>query len=215
MNIEVYSDGSATSNKPGGWGYVIVIDGIKHSEGSGHMENASNNDAELEAAYQGLKMAHSIICVPLISAISKEFKLEEDPIVTLVSDSELVLGWVTGKYTFRQQEKMEKFKSLQLLVNLTRAKTKWVKGHSGNEHNERCDRLANEARTGVTEKVDKAHAILNDETLIGTKKNGTVCLWYKDILKVIDLDRGIVEDYNREIHGTRGSMLEIREEKSR
>ena len=58
MKIEVYTDGSATtSEKPGGWGYVIVIDGVKHSEGSGRMETATNNDAELEGAIMGLAAA--------------------------------------------------------------------------------------------------------------------------------------------------------------
>lgn len=214
MNIEVYSDGSATTNdKPGGYGWVIIVDGVKHLEGSGHMENASNNDAELEGALQGLinvkqlldnSRQHIAIFSPSISVT-----------VTLISDSKLILGWVDGTYQFRQESKMDKYKNLQLLVHLMSVQTRWVAGHSGDEHNERCDTLANQARLKVVDKAEKVEAILNGDTLIGSKKSGTVCVWYKDKLKVLDLDRNIVEDYNREIHGTRGSLLEIREEKSR
>ena len=38
MKVEVYTDGSATTkDKPGGYGWVIVIDGKFHSEGSGSL----------------------------------------------------------------------------------------------------------------------------------------------------------------------------------
>ena len=57
--------------------------------------------------------------------------------------------------------------------------------------------------------------MLDGRSLIGRKKSGIVCVWYKNKLKVIDLEQNIIEDYNREMHGARGGMLEIREEKSR
>ena len=62
MKIEVYSDGSATTaDKAGGWGSVIVIDGALHKELSGHLESATNNDAELEAAIQGLAATYDLL----------------------------------------------------------------------------------------------------------------------------------------------------------
>ena len=206
MFVEVYTDGSASlNNMPGGYGWVILIDGEKHSEGSGYIPIASNNDAELEAAIQGLYAAKNL---------SKNIE-NSLPTFTLVSDSELVLGWVTGRYSFRQEDKIEKYKELKLLSTLLNLKTRWVEGHSGNVHNERCDRLANQARLNGQRKEEKLKALLEEKSLIGRKKSGTVCVWYKNKLKVIDLERNIVEDYNREIHGNRGGMLEIREEKSR
>jgi len=217
MHLEVYTDGSATTNdKPGGYGYVIVIDGKKYSEGSGHIPKASNNDAELEAAIQGLKTAQSILEVTpqeYITNIRSENPIKNT--VSLVSDSQLILGWANDTYAFRQTDKLHKFQELRLYVFNLNVQTRWVEGHSGNEHNERCDVLANEARLSVQKAIDKVEAIKEGESLIGTKKNGVVCIWYKNCLKVINLDDNIVEDYEREIHGTRGSLLEIREEKSR
>jgi ribonuclease HI len=216
MHIEVYTDGSATiATKPGGYGYVIVVDGNKWSEGSGYLEKASNNDAELEAAVQGLRAAYQIFGPPISVLGGLRVVEMVPPSVTLVSDSQLILGWANGSYRFRQQDKIEKFKEFQLLVNLMMAGTRWVEGHTGDEHNERCDKLANEARLGVEKKEEKLQAIVTGKTLIGNKKTGVVCLYYKNTLKIIDLDQGVVEDYNREVHGSRGSMLEIREDKLR
>jgi ribonuclease HI len=207
MFIELYSDGSATvASKPGGYGWVMVIDGQKQSEGAGHMEKASNNDAELRAAVEGLSAVKLFI---------ENTPIFPDPFVTLVSDSQLVLGWANGTYQFRQQDKIEKFQQLQMLVKLMNVKTRWIEGHSGQEHNERCDKLANQARLGLQNKEDKIEAILTGDTLIGTKKIGVISLWYKDTLKIIDLDNNIIENYNRDIHGTRGTLLEIREDKNR
>lgn len=224
MHIEVYSDGSATTNdKPGGYGWVMCVDGKKHSEGSGHMLLASNNDAELEASIQGLKAAQSLITLQALSdapppdesATRLERMISAVNQVTLVSDSQLILGWASGRYVFRQTDKLHKFKELQLLVNLLSVKTRWVEGHTGDEHNERCDKLANAARLGVQAKSDKADAILEGKTLIGSKKIGVIGIWYKNVLKMVSLEDNIVEDYDRAIHGPRGSMLEVREDKLR
>lgn len=139
MKIEVYSDGSATvATKPGGYGWVLVIDGKKITEGNGYMEKASNNDAELEAAIQGLAMVLKMRIEGKIPIGAHE--------VYLVSDSQIVLGWVDGTYRFKQRNKRHKFEQLQHVVKKLNVKTRWVQGHSGDEHNERCDKLANLAR---------------------------------------------------------------------
>lgn len=213
MNIDVYTDGSATTKeKPGGYGWVMVLDGTKYSEGSGHMPNASNNDAELEAAIQGLAAVLKFVNASVQANMETS---QVDFEVTLCADSQLILGWASGQYRFKQQDKLEKYGQLQFLAKRLSAKTRWVRGHSGDEHNERCDKLANEARLGVVKKKEKAAAIESGNTLIGTKKTGTLCVWYKNHLKVIDLDTNVIEDYDRTTHGPRGGVLEIREEKSR
>ena len=197
MRIEVYTDGSATTkNKPGGWAYVIVIDDTKYAECSGHLDSATNNDAELEAAIQGLGAVAELLTNNRIS-LKLPALTTHSPLLSvfLCSDSELILGWASGRYNFKQAEKMDKYYSLQKLVNLLDVKTRWIKGHSGDEYIERCDKLANEARLGVNRNKDKADAILEGKTLIGTKKLGVICLWYKNCLKVVDFETNIIEDY--------------------
>jgi len=209
MKIEIYTDGSATTaDKPGGWAYVMVVDGHKYAECSGYMPNATNNDAEMEAAIEGLDSIQSVLMVypnPI------DFPIE----VELVSDSQLILGWASGVYRFKQPTKIAKYEQLRALAVKYNIKTRWVEGHSGDEHNERCDKLANEARRSLTKKVDGEDVKLAGKTLIGTKKSGTVCIWYKDKLKVVDLETNVIENYDRSLHGSRGSILQVREEKSR
>jgi len=214
VKVEVYSDGSATTkDKPGGWAWVIVVNGEKYSEGSGYVESATNNDMELLAAIEGLTASFEAIA-EIQSGITYNPSIPSYK-VTLISDSQLILGWASGEYQFKQQDKMEKYRKLRSWMEELKAETRWVKGHSGDEHNERCDKLAKEARTGLSKKHAKEEALVSGKTLIGNRKNGTLCVWYKNVLKIIDLSSNVVEDYDREIHGTRGAFLEIREEKSR
>lgn len=208
MKIDVYSDGSGmTADTDGGYGWVIVIEGRKFSEGSGHLNNVSNNDMELEGAIQGLTAAFELINDP------KQIFMSNVE-VTLVSDSQIVLGWASGEYRFKQEHKIEKYKKLKHLMMVLNAKTRWVKGHSGDEFNTRCDKLANNARKGISEEaLDKETP--KGDTRIGTKKAHVISLWYAGQLKVIDFETGIIENYSREVHGKRGSVIEIREDKTR
>jgi ribonuclease HI len=216
MKIDIYSDGSGqTSNTDGGYGWVMIVDGVKHSEGSGHLSNATNNDCELQGAIEGLiavfKFAYppiDIYCVPRPDPVEIT-----PPEVTLVSDSQIVLGWASGQYRFKQENKLDRFKQLQFLMKRLNAGTRWVKGHAGDPNNERCDKLANMARKNIQEGLDKT--VPKGDSRIGTKKNSVVSLWYGDKLKIIDFENGIIEDYDRDVHGKRGSVIEIREGKDR
>lgn len=207
MKILIWTDGSATTaENSGGWAWVLEIDGKFFSEGSGHLEKATNNDAELIACLKGLEAA-------LTHLSTASFPIDAE--VVLRSDSKLVLGWADGTYRFKQAEKMFLYEELRRLVKKLKAKTEWVPGHAGYVWNERCDKLANEARLNQKREKDKENAKINGKSLIGKKRDGVACLWYKGKLKVVDFSTNVCEDYDRELHGKRGSMIEIREEKLR
>ncbi len=212
QKIEVWTDGSATTaDKPGGYGWVLVVDDRFHSEGFGRCENATNNDMELQAAIEGLTVAIKLVYPP-VEILGKYDPVDLiPPQVTLCSDSQLILGWASGEYRFKQENKMEKYRQLKMLMDRMYAQTKWIKGHSGVIWNERCDKLANQARLNLN--VDKTPNTV--DTRIGSKKIGVVSLWYQGILRLVDFEQGIVETYNRDAHGKRGSVIEIRESKDR
>jgi ribonuclease HI len=197
MKIEIFCDGSATvATKPGGYGWVLVIDDEKHSEGSGAIPNATNNDAELEAAIQGLAAVFKFISA----------NKTENPEVTLISDSQIILNWASGAHRFKQKTKMHKYNALRALVTKMKVKTRWIKGHSGDEYNSRCDKLANAARKNIVFPYVKKEV----KSKINTKKSGTICLWHKNVLKIVDLSCNIIEDHNEEVHGKRESYLELK-----
>jgi ribonuclease HI len=143
MKIDVYTDGSAIlAAKPGGFGWVLIVDGEKHSEGHGHIRRADSNDAELEAALQGVTEAYKIY-----EKGNQGLQFgSENCEVTLYSDCKHVLGWANGTYEFKLAEKYKRFKILITLIKQMNAKTRWIRGHGGHEHNERCDELASLGR---------------------------------------------------------------------
>lgn len=143
MKLEVYSDGSATtSDKPGGYAFVICVNKIKVAEGSGHIPQATNNAAEITAAIAGLEYiaTHDI---PGVDNTCHE------NMVVLISDSKLVLGYADKSYQCRKPHLLGLCLRLRMLFQLHGATTRWERGHIGEENNERCDTLAKAARTGV------------------------------------------------------------------
>jgi hypothetical protein len=146
--------------------------------------------------------------------ISCEGAMPEDLEVTLISDSQIILNWANGSYRFKQEDKLPLYDHLRRLVTKLKVRTKWVRGHSGDQWNERCDHLANLARKKIPEAPgDKVKDI--NQSLIGTKKNHVFSVWYQGVLKVVDFEQGLVETYSRDFHGKRGSVIEIREGKER
>jgi ribonuclease HI len=140
MKIEIYSDGSGNYLAGnGGWAYRIVIDGlVKHDKG-GYLPYATNNVAELYAAVEGLKEVKTMLEL-------QEFSNAE---CWLISDSKLVLGYADGTYKCKAAHLQQLYLTIRDLYCSLNLKTKWVKGHSGNVHNEACDKIAKSARNGT------------------------------------------------------------------
>lgn len=199
--IEIYTDGSATrEHMPGGWAFRIVANDSRIvAERCGHLEQASNNDAELEAAVRGLSF--------MKESYDKANRNPLEDEIFLVSDSQLVLGWATGKYRVKQTRKVELVQTLMHLMNLLSVQAKWIRGHSGNPHNGRCDKLAKRARLGVTDFEKQVGEC--KQSAIGVKKKGTVALRYRDKRFVIDLESMVVEEYDRLVHGHRDIYLQV------
>lgn len=135
-HVDIYTDGACKCNPgPGGWGAVIVYNGIEKELSDGEAQT-TNNRMELMAAISALEA------------------LKEPCDVTLTSDSKYMVdsiekGWV---YSWKAKgwKKADKSPALnpdlweRLLVQLARHEVKlvWVKGHAGHPYNERCDQLA-------------------------------------------------------------------------
>lgn len=134
------------AKKPGGFGWVLVVDGKKHSEGNGFIRRADNNDAELEAALIGLKEVQKLYNTKRKNI----FNQFPDYEITLCSDSKIVLNWVKGTHVFKKEGKYKRFEGLKELVKLMNVQTKWIRAHAGTEHNERCDELAHQGRLNLS-----------------------------------------------------------------
>ena len=134
--VTIYTDGACSGNPgPGGWGAILEFKGIE-KEISGFEENTTNNRMELTAAYQALTL------------------LKEPCIVKLYSDSAYLVNgflqkWVVNweKNGWKNSKKEPVLNSdiwKELIALNQKHQITWikVKGHSDNEKNNRCDKLA-------------------------------------------------------------------------
>jgi ribonuclease HI len=150
--VTIYSDGACLGNPgPGGYGTVLLT-GAHRKELSGGYRRTTNNRMELMGAIVGLE------------------SLKRPCEVTLWSDSQYVVhaftkDWITGwqKRGWRTASKepvknQDLWQRLLLAVAPHEVTWQWVRGHTGDVENERCDQLAMAAATGGDLQVDAGFA---------------------------------------------------------
>lgn len=132
--LSVYCDGSSSGRggRPGGWGFVVVRQGRPVAAGAGSHRSTTNNVMELMAAIQGLR-----------AVIAGGLRLPQEPL-ELVSDSQYTLGMASGAYAPAANKELAL--ELRELARGLGARCRWVPGHTGDQWNERCDRLAKHAK---------------------------------------------------------------------
>ncbi|MAW21439.1 MAG: ribonuclease HI [Flavobacteriales bacterium] len=135
MSIIVYTDGSAKGN-PGRGGYgIVLISGEYRKELSGGFRLTTNNRMELLAVI-----------------IALENVKKNNSSIIIYSDSKYVINSVEKKWVFSwEKNNFKKKKNADLWIRFLCVYRKqnvsfiWVKGHSNNTENERCDFLAVQA----------------------------------------------------------------------
>lgn len=139
--VELHTDGACSGNPgPGGWAYILKHPSSgKSREQSGAELDTTNNRMELRAVIEGLQ------------ALSKP------SFVDLYSDSQYVLnglkdwiqGWKRNGWRTKDRKPVKNQELWQMLDELAsrhEVRFHWIRGHNEHPENERCDRLAVEAR---------------------------------------------------------------------
>lgn len=157
-SLRIYTDGSCLGN-PGTGGYGVVMfveqqDDDQCMELSQGFKLTTNNRMELLAAIVALEKVN-------------EFTIAYNTHIpcTIVTDSQYVKngitkwihgwvknGWKTSAKTPVKNDDL--WKRLHAVVKLTNPSWEWVRGHSGDKHNERCDELARSAASGNNLLID-------------------------------------------------------------
>lgn len=135
-NVEIYTDGACSGNPGvGGWASVLLYEQHK-KELYGNDKETTNNRMELTAVIEALKA------------------LKRPCNVTLYSDSKYVIDSINKDWVYKWEANnwiksdrkpalnTDLWKELLALLEVHKVKFVWVKGHNGNEYNERCDELA-------------------------------------------------------------------------
>ena len=150
--VTIHTDGSCLGN-PGPGGYGVILETLgNRKELSGGYARTTNNRMELLAAITGLEA------------------LNQPCRVVLYSDSRYVIdgmdkGWAArwrkNGWMRNKREPAVNPDLWQRLLDLCDEHTvefRWVRGHSGNADNERCDRLAREAAASSDLAPDPGYA---------------------------------------------------------
>lgn len=137
-DVILYTDGACSFNPgPGGWAAILSFKGTE-KELAGFVKETTNNRMELFSVIQGLRA------------------LKEPCTVSVYTDSAYVsnaflknwiAAWEKNGWKTSKKEPVENQDLWKLLLHYTQVhKVKWVKveGHSNNELNNRCDKLAKE-----------------------------------------------------------------------
>lgn len=134
--IHIYTDGSCDihhADRPGGWAAILIdvkTDTQKEIKGpeAGPKLGTTNNEMEITAVIEALRAIainggpHSI---------------------TIRTDSQYLIGAMSGNKRKKNRELLEQ---LDRLVEQHKVRFEHVKGHSGDEYNERVHWLAVQAR---------------------------------------------------------------------
>ena len=171
--MKIYTDGGCSGNPgPGGWGHVILADDGGRIEGNGFEAHTTNNRMELTAAIKALEALGDY----------------RGP-VTIYSDSTYVTNGGTEESLSQKRLHWEGiinsdlWQELDKLCQVYHPAWEWIRGHSGNEHNERCDTLAQEAidqgKKALGIKVAPAKGVWLSWRKSNPPKDRTIMRWHR------------------------------------
>lgn len=135
-DVTVYTDGGADPNPgPGGWGAVLIHEASgKSTELRGAEPHTTNNRMELTAAIRALE-ALTRRC---------QVRLFTDSQYLRKGITQWLPGWIARGWKRKDGELQNEdlWRRLAELIREHDIRWDWVKGHAGNQWNERADQLA-------------------------------------------------------------------------
>lgn len=138
--VTIYTDGACRGNGKedtiGGFGIVLIYnENIKEIKEA--FKNTTNNKMELMAVIKALSLLKEPCSVSLYS---------DSAYVVNAVNSSWIKGWQKNNWKNSKKEPVknrELWEELIKLLSIHRVTFIKVKGHSDNEYNNRCDKLAN------------------------------------------------------------------------
>jgi ribonuclease HI len=155
QDVTIFTDGACIFNPgPGGYG-VILVHGDHRKELSAGFRRTTNNRMEMMAAIAG------------IEALKRPCR------VRLYSDSQYLVNAIELGWARRWQahawwrNRDERALNTDLWERLLKAceahevRFEWLRGHAGQEENERCDQLARQAAASSDLQIDPEYEKIN------------------------------------------------------
>ena len=140
--LKIWTDGSCLGNPgPGGWAFVAT-DGKNRAERSGGERDTTNNRMELTAVIRAISAARR----------HSEIEIHTDSQYVKNGTSVWMKNWKKNNWRTADKKPVKNqdlWQQLDELTSLVKVHWVWVRGHNGEELNERCDELAR----GAAEKL--------------------------------------------------------------
>lgn len=135
-HVDIYTDGACSGN-PGAGGYcaILIFNDIEKVISGGESET-TNNRMELLAVIEGLKALKEACSVDLYS--------DSQYVINAINEKWLE-NWTNANWKNSSKKDVKNVDLWQALIPLlSRHKVNFikVKGHSDNEYNNRCDKIA-------------------------------------------------------------------------
>ncbi|MBC8503462.1 MAG: ribonuclease HI [Anaerolineales bacterium] len=137
-HVTIYTDGACSGNPgPGGWAALLKF-GIHEKELFGSERETTNNRMELTAALESFKA--------LKEACQIDFYTDSEYLRRGINEWMATWkrkGWKTAAK--KPVKNQDLWKALDDAVHEHQISWHWVRGHAGNQYNERVDKLARKA----------------------------------------------------------------------
>ena len=134
--VDIYTDGACSGN-PGDGGFCAILIYNGHEKVvCGYEKNTTNNRMELLAVIRGLEALKEVCSVNLFS---------DSQYVVDAFNQGWVEGWKSNGWKTSAKKEVKNIDLWQRLIKLvSRHNVNFikVKGHSDNEYNNRCDKIA-------------------------------------------------------------------------
>ena len=138
--IEAATDGACSGNPgPGGWGGLIIFDDKSELEIGGSEHNTTNNRMELTAAIKTLEKL-------------KTFKLRTDSKYVIEGYTNWITNWKRNGWKTSSGKSVQNLDLWQKIdqLRINGLVMEYVKGHSGDEQNNRVDKIATNYSKGIS-----------------------------------------------------------------
>lgn len=149
----IYTDGGCNPNPgPGGWGAVLLLEGEAPQELSGSDDDTTNNRMEIMAAKEALRALPE----------GSDVDLYTDSVYVRDGITKWIAGWRSSGWKTKARADVKNrdlWEELDTVLGRHEVRWHWVKGHAGNEWNERADELATAAISKTPLPLDNEDAV--------------------------------------------------------